>query len=79
MNYVYGLLCIAGGVWLVIGTQNVMRMFGRVEWAEEHLGMWGGSRTFTKWIGIALIALGFIFMGGWFGPIIKAIFSSGNR
>ncbi|MFH1598155.1 MAG: hypothetical protein ABIB97_03735 [Patescibacteria group bacterium] len=75
MNYLYGIISIMIGVILVLGTENIMRMFGRVEWAETHMSTWGGSRMFTKFLGVGLIFLGFIFMGGWFGPLLRALFT----
>ncbi|MBU1148990.1 hypothetical protein KKI23_02760 [Patescibacteria group bacterium] len=76
MNYLFGIFFIIIGIFMIIGTEPIMRMFGRSDWAEQHMSTYGGTRMYTKLIGLGLILLGFIFMGGWFGPLLRGIFSA---
>ncbi|OGY81491.1 MAG: hypothetical protein A3F54_02605 [Candidatus Kerfeldbacteria bacterium RIFCSPHIGHO2_12_FULL_48_17] len=76
---------IAGFIMIVIGavitlkSEALFHFVGRIAWAEEHLGVEGGSRVFIKLIGIGLIVLGILVGTGTFGDIITDIFSSGGR
>jgi len=76
MQYVFGIGCIILGVIMIVGTGPIIRMFGRIEWAEEHLHTEGGTKMMTKWIGLGFIILGFIFMGGWFEPLLRGMFGN---
>jgi len=51
-----------------------MNNFGRIAWAEEKLGMEGGTRLFYKLIGLAIIILSFLIMMGIVQSILGAIF-----
>ncbi|MCX7778934.1 MAG: hypothetical protein N2259_01690 [Patescibacteria group bacterium] len=75
-----------GIIFCVIGTMVTMksewffREFGRIEWAEKHLGMEGGSRLFYKLLGILIIFIGFFVIAGlhlsFFRWLAKTLFSS---
>jgi hypothetical protein len=60
MRFVIGLLLLALGISMVLKSEQFFQTFGRVNWAEEHLGYSGGSRLFYKLLGILLCFMGII-------------------
>jgi len=75
MKYFLGLLVIAFGFLIVWKSDWIVNNFGRVNWAEKYLGYDGGSRLFWKLMGIVVIILSMLYMFGFIGGIIDAIFS----
>jgi hypothetical protein len=61
---VVGGIVTAVGVFIVLKTDKVLGFFGRVPWAEQHLGLEGGSRLFYKLLGVLLCFVGFAVMTG---------------
>lgn len=59
MRYIVGLMLVAAGVFMVMKTESVLRMFGRNSWAEAKLG-YGSSPAFYKGIGLIVIFFGFM-------------------
>jgi hypothetical protein len=53
-----GIIVVAVGVFMVWRTETMLRIFGRVDWAEQHLGLDGGSRLFYKLLGLLLCFIG---------------------
>ncbi|PIY95461.1 MAG: hypothetical protein COY66_06695 [Candidatus Kerfeldbacteria bacterium CG_4_10_14_0_8_um_filter_42_10] len=76
--FILGLIGIAIGAVLVIKTEWFLDFFGRIEWAERHLGTEGGTRLFYKMIGIGTIILSFMLMTGLLQLLLRKIFSSGR-
>jgi len=74
MKYFIGIIAIGIGFLLVWKADWLMNNFGRIAWAEEHLGMEGGTRMLYKIIGILVIIGAFLVMTGAMGAIIKLIF-----
>lgn len=75
MSILAGLILVALGGLLVLKTEWLVTNFGRVAWAEEHLGSDGGTRIFYKLLGTAIILLGFATLTGVFQPILFAVLS----
>ena len=71
-----GILIAALGVWLLFKTESVMNTFGRVEWAEAKMQMYGGTRMFYKLLGLIAVLLGFLMITGLSGPMLEWIVSS---
>ena len=75
-------MVIALGFVLVWKADWIVNNFGRVDWAEIHLGTEGGTRIMWKLIGLAMIFLSMLYMFGFIEGMIGAIFSplfrSGN-
>ena len=73
-------LGIPVGAIFVLKTEWFVQNFGKVEWAEQHLGFEGGTRLFYKLLGLAIIFISlFGFTGGvqgiilWvFAPMLRA-------
>lgn len=59
-NFIGGLLIAAVGFMLVWKSNWLMNNFGRIPWAERHLGTEGGSRLLYKIIGFIVILGGFL-------------------
>lgn len=76
MRYILGTIIIALGFLITWKSDWIMENFGRIAWAEEHLGTEGGTRLFYKLIGITAIILSFLYMGGVIQSILRAIFKS---
>jgi hypothetical protein len=71
---------IAGIVGIIIGSVMVMRsewflsFFGRINWAEIHLGSEGGTRVFYKLLGMITILISLMVMTGMIEGLLFAIF-----
>lgn len=75
---IFGIIGIVIGAVLVIKTDWFVEFFGRIAWAELHLGTSGGTRLFYKLIGIGTIILSFMLMTGLLQLLLRKIFSSGR-
>jgi len=64
LKFLLGVGIVIIGAVFVIKTEWFLSNFGRVEWAERHLGFEGGSRLFYKLLGILIIILGFLVITG---------------
>ena len=80
-RYIIGTLGLLAGFALIWKTNWIVANFGKVDWAEKHLGAEGGTWLFWKLMGILVIiiallgisgALGGIIMGA-LGPLFKGI------
>jgi len=63
MYIIFGLVALVVGLFLVIKTDSMLDMFGRVGFFEKHLGA-GGSRLGYKLVGIFVIFLGILSVTG---------------
>ena len=70
MAILFGIVLSLIGVALVIKTEWWLQNFGTISWAEEHLGINGGSRLMYKIIGIVLIFFGFLLITGLFDSFL---------
>jgi len=75
---IVGIIGIVVGAFLIIKTEWFLKFFGRIEWAETHLGTSGGTRLFYKLLGIAIIILSFMFMAGIVQLLLGKLFSRGR-
>lgn len=81
MKYVLGIVLIIAGFVITWKSDWLMNNFGRIAWAEEKLGMEGGTRLFYKLIGVTVIVFAFLYMTGavqvmvgWvFKPTVKTL------
>ncbi|MDA2922770.1 hypothetical protein MYX07_05920 [Patescibacteria group bacterium AH-259-L07] len=55
---ILGLLIIGAGFMITYKSEWLLHNLGRVQWAEAHLGLEGGTRLFYRLIGIGIIFLG---------------------
>ncbi|MFH1207731.1 MAG: hypothetical protein V1668_03945 [Patescibacteria group bacterium] len=76
MKYFLGIIIIGVGFLITWKAEWIMDNFGRVAWAEAHLGTEGGTRLLYKLIGISAIVLSFLYMSGILSSILRAIFSN---
>ncbi len=71
---------IVGVVGIFVGSVMVMRsewflsFFGRIDWAEIHLGSEGGTRVFYKLLGMVTILVSLMIMTGMIEGLLMAIF-----
>ncbi len=75
MKYFFSTLAIIVGMFMVIKSEWILKIFGYSEWAEAKFGIWGGSRTMYKLIGLAIITVALMVMTGWAQEILLAVFS----
>jgi hypothetical protein len=75
MRYTFSFIAIIVGMFMVIKSEWILKNFGYNEWAENKFSAWGGSRTFYKFFGIALIILALMIITGWAQDIFLAIFA----
>jgi hypothetical protein len=73
MKFLVGLIVIAIGAFLVIKTEKMLAMFGRVEFAERKMVEYGGSRGFYKLLGLLIILAAFLGLTGILGGILEAV------
>jgi len=79
MKYFIGVIAVGIGFLLVWKADWLMNNFGRIAWAEEHLGTEGGTRMLFKIIGILVIIGAFMVMTGAMGAILGAIFKPSTQ
>ena len=75
MKYVYTLLIIVVGFLLVRFINWIVSNFGQSDWAEQHLGTYGGTRLMWKLIGIAFIVGALLVISGGMEVILTSIFT----
>jgi len=68
-QFLLGAAALALGIVMVIKSESFLNLFGRMDWAEEHLANSGGSRLMYKIIGIIFIFLGLLAVTGQFGDV----------
>lgn len=71
-RFLLGMGIVALGVSMVIRTEWIMNFFGRVDWAEQHLGLEGGSRLFYKLLGVVACFFGVLTAFGLFEGFFAA-------
>ncbi len=49
------------GALLVLKSDWIVNIFGRVYWAEQYLGSEGGTRLFWKLVGLAIILISLLY------------------
>jgi len=75
MNYVLGFIFIAIGFVVIWKSDWLYENIGAIEFAEEKLASYGGTKFFFKLIGVAIIILAFLFMGGGLGTLLRKVFA----
>ena len=60
-KFIFGLIITAIGFLTVWKSDWLMNNFGRIGFAEKHLGTEGGSRLLYKIIGLVIIFIGFMY------------------
>jgi len=78
MKYFFSSLGILIGMFFVIKSEWMLKVFGYSEWAETKFGIWGGSRLAYKLGGLLIIVLSLMWMTGWLQDILMAIFVPGK-
>jgi len=73
MSILIGLILAIIGFLLVWKTEWLIANFGRIDWADQHLGTEGGTRIFYKLGGIVIIFIGFAIMTGIMQPILLSV------
>ena len=68
------LIGVVAGALFVIKTEWFLNTFGRVQWAEDHLGYEGGTRLFYKLLGLIIIIISMMGVAGLLGNFILSIF-----
>ena len=59
-SFIFGIIIAAIGFLLIWKTEWLLNNFGRINFAEQHLGTSGGSRLMYKIIGAIIIFVGFM-------------------
>ncbi|MFA5129141.1 MAG: hypothetical protein WC445_04275 [Patescibacteria group bacterium] len=71
---IVGVIGTVIGSIMVIKSEWLLSFFGRINWAEIHLGAEGGTRLFYKLIGILAIIISLMIMTGMIEGLLFAIF-----
>ncbi len=64
LRIIGGLILAAFGMAMTVKSSWIYENFGSVAWAEEHLGMDGGSRLFYKLLGVLTAFAGILMATG---------------
>ncbi len=67
LRVIGGLAIVFIGSLFVIKTEWFLQNFGKVQWAEEHLGLDGGTRLFYKLLGVIVCMVGIMMATGMLG------------
>jgi hypothetical protein len=77
MSIFWGTILVIVGTLMVIFARKIFNAFGRIPWAEEHIGP-TGTLSLIRIVGIVLILVGFFLwtglFGAIFGPILRTLF-----
>lgn len=73
MYIIIGLIIMAVGVFMVVKTESILRMFGQVAFFDKYLGTEGGSRLGYKLIGILFIFIGLLVLTNMIGGFLEWI------
>lgn len=71
---IIGIIGIVVGSIMVIRSEWLLSFFGRIDWAEIHLGAEGGTRIFYKLLGLATIIISLLITTGMIEGLLLAIF-----
>jgi hypothetical protein len=75
MKILIGIILIVIGALIIIYSNKMLEIFGRIPFFEQHLGTEGGSRLGYQIIGFLGVIVGLLVMTGSFEGLILAIFS----
>lgn len=75
MKYVLGIIFIVVGFLIIWKSNWMYDNFGAIDFAEQKMANWGGTRFFYKLIGIAIILFAFLMMSGGLVGILRKVFS----
>ena len=74
MHFVWGLIGIAIGTMLIWKTYPLVNTFGRIDWAERHLGSgMGGTYLLYKIAGMVIVLFSAMYMFGLEGVLIAPL------
>ncbi|MFH2136632.1 MAG: hypothetical protein ABII19_03335 [Patescibacteria group bacterium] len=71
---IVGIIGIVVGSIMVIRSEWLLSFFGRINWAEIHLGSEGGTRVLYKLLGLLTIIISLMIMTGMIEGLLMAIF-----
>lgn len=74
MRYIFGIIAILIGFIIIWQSEWMLQNFGRIDWAEIHLGADGGTRLFYKLLGLIIIIIAFLYMSGFIEGLLISIF-----
>ncbi|MCK4968701.1 MAG: hypothetical protein KAS12_06605 [Candidatus Aenigmarchaeota archaeon] len=73
LNLFLGLGIVIIGFFITIKSDWILKNLGATAWAEDKLGMYGGSRLLYQMLGVMIILLGFTIMFSlWQGMALSA-------
>ena len=75
-GFILGLIIAAVGFLIVWKSEWLMMNFGRIGWADQHLGTEGGSRLAYKIIGTVIIIVGFLWATNLAGTFVRWVATS---
>ncbi len=67
LRVIGGLAFVFVGCLLVIKSEWFLQNFGKISWAEQNLGLDGGTRLFYKLLGVLIALIGIMMATGLLG------------
>ena len=71
LRILVGIIGTALGIVMNFKTESFVRFTGRVAWAENKLGMMGGTRVFYKLLGLIIIFISWIYAFNWMEGFLR--------
>ncbi|MFA5133238.1 MAG: hypothetical protein WC459_00295 [Patescibacteria group bacterium] len=68
---IVGIIGTALGIAMNLKTEAFLRFTGKIPWAEQHLGVEGGTRLFYKLLGLIIIFLSWIYAFNWLNGLLQ--------
>lgn len=76
MVFFWSAIAVLAGSLMIVYTEWLVSNFGRIAWAEQHLGTEGGTRMFYKLLGALIILLAFLAVTGTLGDLLRGFFGA---
>jgi hypothetical protein len=74
MKFVWGTVWVIIGILLIRYTFQITNLFGKIDWAEQHMrGGYGGTYALYKLVGLGIVILAMFYMFGGLGLIVKPL------
>jgi hypothetical protein len=75
MHIIIGIIIIAIGAFIVIKTEAILGIFGRIAFFERTFGTEGGSRLGYKIVGVFFIFIGILVLTNMIGGFMEWVLS----
>ena len=75
MRILVGFIMMVIGALITIYSEQMLKIVGRIDWAERKLLTWGGSRFFYQMLGILVIFIGLLLVFNFYDRTLRWVLS----